>query len=145
MKERTRRDKEVWFIDISAFQKIENASSMLDKLSLDTDDDMFLFMFIENDSARIWEMYKLAPEKDLIIKEFGGWTREIGLKLTNLEKWQRRGDLYVSIFMFWKYFNISNKKIKNRRPSILYQSKYTCSRGLMLLWHVNPEISSKIS
>ena len=115
MKERTRRDKEVWFIDISAFQKIENASSMLDKLSLDIDDDMFLFMFIENDSARIWEMYKLAPEKDLIIKEFGGWTREIGLKLTNLEKWQRRGDLSVSILISLKieilnqsiYFHIS--------------------------------------
>ena len=115
MKERTRRDKEVWFIDISAFQKIEIASSMLDKLSLDIDDDMFLFMFIENDSARIWEMYKLAPEKDLIIKEFGGWTREIGLKLTNLEKWQRRGDLSVSILISLKieilnqsiYFHIS--------------------------------------
>ena len=97
MKERTRRDKEFWFIDISAFQKIANASSMLDTLSLDIDDDMFLFMFIENDSARIWEMYKLAPEKDLIIKDFGSWTREIGLKLTNLEKWKRRGDLSVSI------------------------------------------------
>ena len=115
MKERTRRDKEVWFIDISAFQKIEIASSMLDKLSLDIDDDMFLFIFIENDSARIWEMYKLAPEKDLIIKEFGGWTREIGLKLTNLEKWQRRGDLSVSILISLKmeilnqsiYFHIS--------------------------------------
>ena len=115
LKERTRIDKEVWFIDISAFQKIENASSMLDKLSLDIDDDMFLFMFIENDSARIWEMYKLAPEKDLIIKEFGGWTREIGLKLTNLEKWQRRGDLSVSILISLKieilnqsiYFHIS--------------------------------------
>ena len=98
MKERTRRDKEIWFIDISAFQKIANASSMLDTLSLDIDDDMFLFMFIENDSATIWEMYKLAPEKDLIIKDFGSWTREIGLKLTNLKKWQRRGDLSVSIF-----------------------------------------------
>ena len=115
MKERTRRDKEVWFIDISVFQKIEIASSMLDKLSLDIDDDMFLFMFIENDSAKIWEMYKLAPEKDLIIKEFGGWTREIGLKLTNLEKWQRRGDLSVSILISLKmeilnqsiYFHIS--------------------------------------
>ena len=102
MKERTRKDKEFWFIDISALQNIDNASSMLnmlDTLPLDVDDDIFLFMFIENDSARIWEMYKLAPEKDLIIKEFGGWTREIGLKLTNLEKWQRRGDLSVSILI----------------------------------------------
>ena len=100
MKERTRRDKEFWFIDISALQNIANASSMmnmLDNLPLDVDDDIFLFMFIENESARIWEMYRLAPEKDLIIKDFGNWTKEIGLKLTNLEKWQRRGDLSVSI------------------------------------------------
>ena len=100
MKERTRTDKEVWFIDISAFQNIVNASSMLnmmDALPLDVDDDMFLFMFIEKDSSRIWEMYKLASEKDLIVKDFGSWTEEIGLKLTNLEKWHRRGDLSVSI------------------------------------------------
>ena len=99
MKERTRTDKEVWFIDISAFQNIDNASSMLNTLSLDVDDDIFLFMFIENDSSRIWEMYKLAPEKNIIIRDFGSWTREIGLKLTNLEKWHRRGDLTVSILI----------------------------------------------
>ena len=100
MKERTRKDKEFWLIDISDLHNIDNASSiinMLDNLPLDVDDDIFLFMFIENESARIWEMYKLAPEKDLIIKDFGNWTKEIGLKLTNLEKWQRRGDLSVSI------------------------------------------------
>ena len=100
MKERTRKDKGFWFIDISALQNIDNASlmmNMLDTLPLDVDDDIFLFMFIENNSARIWEMYKLAPEKDLIVKDFGNWTGEIGLKLTNLEKWQRRGDLSVSL------------------------------------------------
>ena len=132
MKERTRRDKEVWFIDISAFQKIEIASSMLDKLSLDIDDDMFLFMFIENDSARIWEMYKLAPEKDLIIKEFGGWTREIGLKLTNLEKWQRRGDLSVSILISLKieilnqsiYFHISQLFEPDKKVAIFSKTTW---------------------
>ena len=105
MKERTRKDKEFWFIDISALQNIDNASSMmnmLDTLPLDVDDDIFLFMFIKNDSARIWEMYKLAPEKKLIVKDFGNWTGEIGLKLSNLEKWQRRGDLSVSIVLILK-------------------------------------------
>ena len=71
IKERTRRDKEFWFVDISALQNVANASSMLSTLTLDVDDDMFLFMFIEKDFARIWEMYKLAPEKELIIKDFG--------------------------------------------------------------------------
>jgi hypothetical protein len=103
MKERTRRDKEFWFVDISALQNIANASLMLSTLTLDFDDDIFLFMFIEKDFARIWEMYKLAPEKDLIIKEFGKWTRETGLKLLNMEKSHRRGDLLVSISIVkWK-------------------------------------------
>ena len=114
MKERTRKDKEFWFIDISAIQNIDNASSMmnmLDTLPLDVDDDIFLFMFIENDSARIWEMYKLAPEKDLIVQDFGSWRVEIGLKLTNLEKWQRRRDLSVSIFLIkFKSGNIKPKQ-----------------------------------
>ena len=103
MKERTRRDKEFWFVDISALQNVANASSMLSNLTLDVDDDMFLFLFIEKDFARIWEMYKLAPEKELIVKDFGKWTREIGLKLPNMEKSHRRGDLSVSISIFrWK-------------------------------------------
>ena len=59
MKKRTRRDKEFWFIDISAFKNIANASSMMNTLSLDVDDDTFLYMFVAGDSARIWEMYKL--------------------------------------------------------------------------------------
>jgi hypothetical protein len=101
MNARTRRDKEFWFIDISAFQTISNASLRLNTLSLDIDDNVFLFMFIENDFARFWEMYKLSPEKDLVIKDFGKWTREIGLKLTNLEKWHRRGDLSVSTLIIW--------------------------------------------
>ena len=103
MKERTRKDKEFWFVDISALQNVANASSMLSNLTLDVDDDMFLFLFIEKDFARIWEMYKLAPEKELIVKDFGKWTREIGLKLPDMEKSHRRGDLSVSISIFrWK-------------------------------------------
>ena len=104
IKERTRRDKEFWFVDISALQNVANSSSLLSTLTLDVDDDFFLFMFIEKDFARIWEMYKLAPEKELIVKDFGKWTREIGLKLPNMKKSHRRGDLSVSISIFrWKY------------------------------------------
>ena len=110
MKERTWREKEFWLIDISAFQNIDNASLMLNTLPLDVDEDIFLYMFIENDTASIWEMYKLAPEKDVIIRDFGSWTKEIGLKLTKLEKWQRRGDLYVSILFFFGNILIFPKK-----------------------------------
>ena len=94
---RTRNDKEVWYIDISSLQTISNAQSMLNGLPLDIDDDIFLFMFIDGDSAKIWETYRLAQEKDIVIKDFGRWTRDTGLKLTILKKWQRRGDLSVTI------------------------------------------------
>ena len=97
MKRRTRKDKEVWYIDISLLETISNAQSMLQGLPLDIDDDIFLFMFIDGDSAKVWETYRLAQEKDIVIKDFGRWTREMGLELTTLEKWQRRGDLSVRI------------------------------------------------
>ena len=86
MNARTRRDKEFWFIDVSAFQTISNASSRLNTLSLDIDDDVFLFMFVENDFARFWEMYKLSPEKDLVIKDFGMWTEENWIEINQFGK-----------------------------------------------------------
>ena len=94
---RTRNDKEFWYIDISSLQTISNAQSMLNGLPLDIDDDIFLFMFIDGDSAKIWETYRVAKRKDIVIKDFGRWTRDVGLELTTLEKWQRRGDLSVRI------------------------------------------------
>ena len=97
MKRRTRKDKEIWYIDISSLETISNAQSMLQGLPLDIDDDIFLFMFIDGESAKIWETYRLAPETDIIIRDFGTWTREMGLKLTTWEKWQRRGDLSVRV------------------------------------------------
>lgn len=97
MKRRTRKDKEIWYIDISSLETISNAQSMLQGLPLDIDDDIFLFMFIDSESAKIWETYRLAPETDIIIRDFGTWTREMGLKLTTWEKWQRRGDLSVRV------------------------------------------------
>ena len=97
LERRTRKEKEVWYIDISSLQTISNAQSMLNGLPLDIDDDIFLFMFINGDSAKVWETYRLAQEKDIVIKYFGRWTRDTGLKLTTLEKWQRRGDLSVTI------------------------------------------------
>ena len=99
MRNRSRKNKEFWFIDISAFQTITNAELMLNSLPLDIDDDIFLYMFSNNAMAKIWEVYKLVPEKDLVVRELGMWTRQIGLDMTTLEKWQRRGDLKVILYL----------------------------------------------
>ena len=97
MKNRLRTNKETWFIDISAFENIENSKSRLNTLPLDIDDDIFLFMFKGKGFVNIWEIYKMTPEKDLIVNNLGKWTKEKGLNFTALEKWQRRGDLSVSL------------------------------------------------
>ena len=97
IKKRTRLDKEFWFIDISDLKTIKNAKLILDDLPLDIDDDIYAFKFANNSFIDIWEIYKLVPENDLIVKKYGTWKREIGLLSTPLSKWQRRKDLTVSL------------------------------------------------
>ena len=97
MKNRSRTNKESWLVDILALESIENVKSRLNNLPLDIDDDIFLFMFNNKDFVNIWEIYKLTPKKDLIVNNLGMWTKEKGLNLTALEKWQRRGDLSVRL------------------------------------------------
>ena len=97
MKNRSRTNKESWLVDILALENIENVKSRLNNLPLDIDDDIFLFMFNNKDFVNIWEIYKLTPEKDLIVNNLGMWTKERGLNLTALEKWQRRGNLSVRL------------------------------------------------
>ena len=97
IKKRTRLDKEFWFIDISDLKTMKNAKLILDNLPLDIDDDIYAFKFANNSFIDIWEIYKLVPESDLIVKKYGTWKREIGLLSTPLSKWQRRKDLTVSL------------------------------------------------
>ena len=96
MKKRTRRNNEVWLIEISALKTIENAKPMLNNLMLDIDDAIYTFKFANESLIDIWEIYKLLPETDLIVKKFGTWYRGYGLSLTKLSIWQRRKDLTVS-------------------------------------------------
>ena len=65
---RTRKDKGFWFIDISMFKTLEEAKLMLDNLSLDIDDDIFAFMLSNETTINIWDIYKVVPENDSIVK-----------------------------------------------------------------------------
>ena len=96
MRRRTRKDKEFWFIDISALKTMKNAKWMLDNLPLDIDDNVYAFKFANDTFVDIWEIYKLVPENNLIVKKLGIWKRETGLVLTKMSQWQRRKDLTVS-------------------------------------------------
>ena len=97
IKRRTRKDKGFWFIDISMFKTLEEAKLMLDNLSLDIDDDIFAFILSNKTTIDVWEIYKVVPEKDLIVKKYGTWKRETGLTSSSLSKWHRRKNLTVSL------------------------------------------------
>ena len=96
MEKRTRKDKDCWFIDISALKTMEDTKLMLNNLPLDIDDDIFTFKFVAITLVDIWEIYKIATHDDLIIKKFGVWKTKTGLFSTLFSKWQRRKDLAVS-------------------------------------------------
>ena len=92
---RSRSNKEFWLIDLGALGSLDNAELMLSSLRLDLDDDILAFLFTKDDMAYLWEIYKLSPEKYLMVKELGTWKRDKGFDLTSLDKWKRRGNLMV--------------------------------------------------
>ncbi len=92
---RSRTRREYWLIDITALESVEKAEMMLGKLRMDIDDDIFLYLTGPNRLVQIWEMYKIKPDMDLIIRQLGTWTERIGMNMTSIDKWQRRGDLTV--------------------------------------------------
>ena len=95
---RTRQNQEYWLIDISGLDSIETAELLLDVLSMDVDDDIFVVKFDETLlEADIWEIYKLSFAQPLIKKYIGLWSETDGLNMTTLKKYQRRVDLMVNI------------------------------------------------
>ena len=95
---RTRQNQEYWLIDISGLDSIETAELLLDVLSMDVDDDIFVVKFDETLlEADIWEIYKLSFAKPFIKKYLGFWSETHGFNITTLKKYQRRVDLMVNI------------------------------------------------
>ena len=97
MLRRERFNREFWLIDIGAIGSIENAEFMLNSLFLDLDDDVFVVYFSNDNMADLWEIYKLRPTMDLMVKPLGTWTIEKGFEITEKGKWKRRGNLMVCI------------------------------------------------
>lgn len=87
---RTRANREFWLIDVTPLQSMD----LLQNLTLDIDDDIYLYHW-KDDIYHVQEAYKLSPELDLIVKNFGNWSMQKGLEITHLNKWERRGDLTV--------------------------------------------------
>ena len=71
------------------------------------DDDLFLYHsgtpksngFME--SLKIWEFYEIHPSMPRKIIPYGNWTVNEGLKLSKDDKWIRRRNLEVILYLFF--------------------------------------------
>ena len=77
---------------------IYNAQVLLSNLNLDLDDDVFIVEYdkVDKSTCRIWEIYKISPTEPLIVNDVGTWSKNYGLNMTSLQKYERRRNLMVN-------------------------------------------------
>ena len=107
---RSRQNEEFWILDISSieFLKLE-----LNQVGFDFDDDILLFTNQENSTIyKIWEAYKLDPNKSVTILHLGYWSRNFGFNFDyQSDKWIRRGNLQVHNSKIHKKFVLFLKNL----------------------------------
>ena len=81
---------------------IYNAQVLLSNLNLDLDDDVFIVEYdkVDKRTCQIWEIYKISPTEPLIVNDVGTWSKNDGLNMTLLQKYERRRDLMVSACIY---------------------------------------------
>ena len=87
-------------IVFTALESIHNAQTLLSNLNLDLDDDVFIVEFdkLDRSTCQIWEIYKISPAEPLIINNVGTWSKNDGLNMTSLQKYERRRNLMVTAY-----------------------------------------------
>ena len=99
--QRSRTNNEFWLLDISAFPSNEDLRNKLNNLTLDLDDDLFLYKIKQSQTdygIEIFEFYEIHPSKPRKLMPFGTWSKMQGLNLTTAGKWTRRANLEVKHF-----------------------------------------------
>ena len=89
---RKRSDKEYWLLDVSS---IENVFEELQDLSLDLDDDLYLYSKNMSSSGviSIWEFYEIHSSVPRKLLDYGNWNSVNGLFIIDEVKWNRRKNL----------------------------------------------------
>ena len=99
--QRSRTNNEFWLLDVSAFPSNEDLRNKLNNLTLDLDDDLFLYKIKLSQTdydIEIFEFYEIHPSKPRKLMPFGTWSKSQGLNLTTAGKWTRRANLEVKHF-----------------------------------------------
>ena len=91
--------KKITFI---ALESIHDVQVLFSNLNLDLDDDVFIVKFdkVDKSTCQIWEIYKISPTEPLIVNDVGTWSKNDGLNMTLLQKYERRRDLMVSACIY---------------------------------------------
>ena len=100
--QRSRTNNEFWLLDVSAFPSNEDLRNKLNNLTLDLDDDLFLYKIKLSQTdydIEIFEFYEIHPSKPRKLMPFGAWSKLQGLNLTTAGKWTRRANLEVNTFL----------------------------------------------
>ena len=99
--QRSRTNNEFWLLDVSSFPSIKDAKNQLNNLTLDLDDDLFLYKIKQPQpdfDIDIFEFYEIHPSKPRKLTPLGSWSKSQGLNLTTVGKWTRRANLEVITF-----------------------------------------------
>ena len=89
---RKRSDKEYWLLDVSS---IKNVFEELHDLSLDLDDDLYLYSInvLSGGIISIWEFYEIHSSLPRKLLTYGNWNSVNGLFIADKVKWNRRKNL----------------------------------------------------
>ena len=89
---RKRSDKEYWLLDVSS---IKNVFEELHDLSLDLDDDLYLYSInvLSSGIISIWEFYEIHWSLPRKLLTYGNWNSVNGLFIADKVKWNRRKNL----------------------------------------------------
>ena len=105
--QRSRTNNEFWLLDVSSFPSIKDAKNQLNNLTLDLDDDLFLYKIKQPQpdfDIDIFEFYEIHPSKPRKLIPLGSWSKSQGLNLTTAGKWTRRANLEVTQFLNFSLF-----------------------------------------
>ncbi len=98
---RLRTDQEIWLVDISAWNSLDQARETFKDLPLDLDDDLFWYSFSQSDknTVKAWEVYRMHKTRPLTVKFWSNWSifPNSTEHKTNTDKWARRRDLQVCL------------------------------------------------
>ena len=96
---REKWNHENWLLDLSITDTIEENLFLLQNLSLDLDDDLYLFASDGDNGNNIdvWEFYEIHPTRPKKLNYYGSWKSKNGLNIPNEDKWVRRKNLEVGL------------------------------------------------